>query len=286
MVYDKTLSAQILERDTLLRQEIEKLDTYSRLKSQLKKIEIDEIEYYLAEGDLLLDEDELLIHAQELDVKERASRLTHLPQFDSNDKLLGIVNNGRIVRWAPGLVLTYCVLERTFRTKADYKLVRKNMLKATRDWEKTCGIKFKHISALDKSMSIRPDGVIFPVRGIEANGSFIASAFFPTYPKARRRILIDPSYFKTQFNKVGVLRHELGHVLGLRHEHIKSGAPAECPDEAHNNTVDLTKYDPNSVMHYFCGGVGSRKLSISELDKVGSQKLYGPPYSNYDFIDE
>lgn len=286
MEYNKTLSAQLLERNSNLKSEIEKLDTYSKLKSQLKKITIDENEFYIAEGDLLLDEDELLIHAQELDVKERVFKLSHYPSSSSNDKLLGIVNNGKLVRWAPGFILTYCVLKSTFQNEKHYKIVRKNMLAATKDWEETCGIQFKHISALDKSNSIKPEGVVFTVRGIQANGAFIASAFFPTYPKNRRKIRIDPSYFKTSFNKIGVLRHELGHVLGLRHEHIKNGAPADCLDESQENTKSLSKYDPKSVMHYFCGGVGSKQLSISQLDIKGSQKLYGPPLSDFDFVND
>jgi hypothetical protein len=113
---------------------------------------------------------------------------------------------------------------------------------------------------------------------------FIAAAFFPNDPINRRRVLIDPSYFTTTFNQVGVLRHELGHVLGFRHEHIRSGAPAACPDEDPGRVIDLTQYDPRSVMHYFCGGVGSRELAISDLDREGSQRVYGPPLSDFMLI--
>ena len=64
--------------------------------------------------------------------------------------------------------------------------------------------------------------LVFTVRHVDAGGQFIAAAFFPTYPPLRRRVLIDPSYFADDlsFDRVGVLRHELGHVLGFRHEHI------------------------------------------------------------------
>jgi len=82
-----------------------------------------------------------------------------------------------------------------------------------------------------------------------------------------------------------VLRHELGHVLGWRHEQIRSEAPAICPDEDTANTVDLTQYDPQSVMHYFCGGVGSRDLAITDVDKIGSQKVYGLPFDSFNYVE-
>jgi hypothetical protein len=66
-------------------------------------------------------------------------------------------------------------------------------------------------------------------------------------------------------------------VIGFRHEQIRSGAPPVCSKENLDGTIDLTKYDPRSVMHYFCGQVGSRELKITPLDVEGAQKVYGPP---------
>jgi len=83
-----------------------------------------------------------------------------------------------------------------------------------------------------------------------------------------------------------VLRHELGHVIGFRHEHIRSGAPPVCPHEDTTGTINLTDYDPRSVMHYFCGGVGSRTLEITDIDRTGSQQVYGAPLSAFQFIEE
>jgi hypothetical protein len=122
---------------------------------------------------------------------------------------------------------------------------------------------------------------IFTVELVNTGGRLIAAAFFPNDPPKERRVIIDPVFYSDNlgFNPIGVLRHELGHVLGFRHEHIRSGAPAVCPNEPLVNTINLTDYDPSSVMHYFCGGVGDKELRITDIDRQGSQLLYGPPDS-------
>ncbi len=43
----------------------------------------------------------------------------------------------------------------------------------------------------------------------------------------------------------------------------------------------LGDYDPQSVMHYFRGGVGSPQLAITSLDQTGSQSVYGPPLAGF-----
>ena len=275
-------------------------DMLSTLKSSLKKITIEDgdvaEELYRVEGDLLLDEDQLEIYAQQREALERERSLQKeraalgagdvAPQ-EGRSSLVGVTSNGRLVRWKPGLVLTYCVLKNTFSSTERYEKAVAGMKQATWAWENTCGITFQHKSELDNSNGTANPGTLFTVREIDAGGQFIAAAFFPNDPKNRRRVLIDPSYFDPNltFDPVGVLRHELGHVLGFRHEHIRSQAPPQCPDETMAETLDLTQYDPQSVMHYFCGGVGSRTLAITDIDRIGSQKLYGMPFSSFNYVE-
>jgi hypothetical protein len=256
-------------------------------------IVIDGEELYRVEGDLLLDIDELQLYLE----LQQAQRAQHeaaafvaeagLADLQAQSaRLVGILQGGRIVRWAPGTVLRYCVLRQTFPRDDWYEEVVDNMRQATADWAATCGVEFEYVSTADDSASLRPPGVLFPVRHIATGGAFIAAAFFPTDPVSRRRMLIDPSYHTSRFDRVGVLRHELGHVLGFRHEHIRSGAPPVCPDEAQAGTIDLTAYDPKSVTHYFCGGVGTRDLQITAVDRAGSQLVYGAPLSAFELLDE
>jgi hypothetical protein len=259
-----------------------------------KTVEVDGETYFVAEGDLLLDADQLVEYAKQRALLESSNEIQRelaalgVPRItmDGTAALTGISQNGKLVRWEEGLVLTYCVLRRTFGTRAEYELARRTMQQATTDWENTCGIQFEHRSQLDDSATTQVAGVVFTVRKLDAGGRFIAAAFFPNDPPIRRRVLLDPSFFAPDlpFDRTGVLRHELGHVIGCRHEHIRSGAPPTCPREDTADIVDLTKYDPQSVMHYFCGGVGSRDLRITELDRIGAQKLYGPPRGSFTFI--
>ena len=51
---------------------------------------------------------------------------------------------------------------------------------------------------------------------------------------------VDPIFFNSQYDPVGVFRHELGHVLGYRHEHIR-GIPG-CGFED-SRWQPLTPYD-------------------------------------------
>jgi hypothetical protein len=300
---EKSVAARMLESNAELRNISDQSDLFDVLvngkdgKPGLKTVKIDDENLYIVEGDTLLDIDQLRAYAIQKEAVNRVRKFAALADEaglgrsvlvdDLEGALVGITQGGRAVRWRPGLVLTYCVLKRTFTTDAaNYDLVRENFKKATEAWENTCGIKFEHKAELDDSPTIQPPGVIFAVRELDVGGQFIAAAFFPNDPTNRRRVIIDPSYYSGgSFDKVGVLRHEIGHILGFRHEHIRQEAPVACPDEPLFNTLNLTDFDPVSVMHYLCGGSGTNELKISELDKIGAQKLYGPPLTSVQFVD-
>lgn len=293
-----SLATALLNDRPALRNEMEK-GLFELLQLRLQKVEIDAETFYVAEGDTLLDSDQLFVYAQQREAFDRQKRaeltansaglgMARLIGVTTSGErgLMGVVQGGRIVRWPPGFKLTYTVLKPTFASAEHYDKVVAGMAASANAWGEACGVAFEHLDELDESRTVTPEGVLFTVRFLDAGGAFIASAFFPNDPPARRRVLIDPSFFSEDltFDTTGVLRHELGHVLGFRHEHIRTGAPPDCPDEETTNTIDLTQYDPRSVMHYFCGELGSRTLEITELDKEGAQKVYGMPLDSFEFV--
>lgn len=264
-----------------------------KLRTALPVVEIKGRRYYVAEGDILIEEAELPYYAEQRRREAETRKLIResseqfgaaIPLTGKSDWLQGATEDGRLVRWDAGLVLTYRIDKATF-VPSEYAIAKDCMDKACRDWEDTCGVDFEHKINLDESDGAADAQVLFNVRKVDAGGRFIAAAFFPNDPVYRRHVVIDPSFFlgNLQFDRTGVLRHELGHVLGFRHEHIRSGAPPECPGEG-GAPLNLTDYDPQSVMHYFCGGVGSLQLSITDLDRMGSQLVYGQPHKRVRFF--
>lgn len=267
--------------------------TAEKLKEALPQAEIDGKTYYFVEGDLRVEESELEAYARLLNeqfARYEQAKAGTLPAQGvgapaPGQLIIAVGASGQFRVWRPGAVLKYCVLRKTFPNgpagTQQYQAVVDQMAQATQDWQETCNIKFEHVSAKDNSTpgNSPPTGVLFTVRKVNAANGPIASAFFPGDAAARRHVLLFPSYFAGGggFDTVGVLRHELGHVLGYRHEHIRSQAPAACRREALAGAIPVTAYDPRSVMHYFCGGAGTSHLRISPLDRIGAQSIYGPP---------
>jgi len=169
--------------------------------------------------------------------------------------------------------LTYCV-STTFGSRHSTAVAA--MDAATAAWEQVTDVKYTHVTAEDGSCNATNQNVLFDVRPTSGSG-YLARAFFPNDSRSNRNILIDNTAFTTSGNPtiVGILRHELGHTLGFRHEHTRPEA-GTCFED--NNWRPLTPYDSKSVMHYpQCNGKGDRTLSLTDKDIQGAVILYGEP---------
>ncbi len=170
--------------------------------------------------------------------------------------------------------LTYCVSD-TFGARKGQ--VVQAMASATGAWEDVADVHYVYVSTEDGTCNASNNNILFDVRPVNAGGSYLARAFFPSTPRATRNVLIDNSAFtSTDVSFIGVLRHELGHTLGFRHEHTRPEA-GTCFED--NSWRVLTPYDSASVMHYpQCNGTGSfTGLELTELDAEGAAAVYGAP---------
>lgn len=226
--------------------------------------------YYVFEGDQLMTPQ--FIQAALRDKAEDDQK--------SKDKALELVvmrSNGKDVFWGKNeRALTYAVDRSSFRTKGEYDFAVKAVADAARDWVQactSCGLSFSHRTELDSGTNF--SDVTFVVEFNPAATSYIARSFFPNDPVYHRQLEIAPSYFSpdiaNSISQTGIIRHELGHVLGYRHEHIQN--VAGCNLEG-TDWRPVTVYDPKSVMHYLCGGAGSAKLEFTQLDREGHRKIY------------
>ena len=168
--------------------------------------------------------------------------------------------------------IRYCVSRAS--TGNQYQQVVNAMSSATQAWSANSGVRFVHSADQDANCTPANNAVEFDVQVVSGR-PFLARAFFPAQARATRNVLIDTTAFATTppLTLEGVLRHELGHSIGFRHEHTRPEA-GTCFED--NNWRPLTPYDSNSVMHYpQCNGTAGWALQLSPQDVQGSQSLYG-----------
>ncbi len=172
------------------------------------------------------------------------------------------------------LNLSYCVSD---SFGARQQQVRDAMAAAVQAWAAAANVAFVPHPEQDAACTSSNGNVVFDVNPVNTGGRYIARSFFPGQGRSSRNILIDNSAFNLGQTPslTGVLRHELGHTLGFRHEHTRPES-GTCFED--NSWRALTSYDSASVMQYpQCNGTGDRTLSLSPLDRAGAATLYGAP---------
>ena len=174
----------------------------------------------------------------------------------SLDENLVVGNDGKISLWPKGTVIRYGVDESSFPNK---RYLRKAVIAldaAAKKWNKiNFGVQFEYTK--DKFQI----NFYMKYRTSVSSGDY-AEAFFPT--REISILYIHSALFTDDDLYIeNILLHELGHILGLRHEFaLDNGKKYE------GDAVQFYLKNPNSVMSY------RFPPKIQNTDKEGIKKLY------------
>lgn len=225
---------------------------------------------YIVDGDIALWSEEQL--RRHYDAYMESLGATNDGLSTSQSALTLNQVNGIDDRWLfpVNYELTYCV-DSGFGS--DFATVVAEMEQATMSWSARVGVRYTYVE--QEECDNTNNSVTFNVSPLDDD--IFARAFFPSYSRLEREVLItDDAFTATEGGRdfQGILRHELGHTLGFRHEHVRLENP--CTSETDENTRNLTEYDVDSVMHYpQCRPSGTGGYRQTELDYRGAMSVYG-----------
>jgi len=177
-------------------------------------------------------------------------------EFDPAAIMVGFATE--IPRWEPGSVVKWTAWQGGYDSLEDATHAATHLKQATEMWNKAnIGVTFEFVPlAKDANFVLSHGG---------EKGNVLASAYFPN-SKGLNFVYVYSLAFKPNFRNGlwKILTHELGHVVGLRHEFAMDAVRFE------GNAVQIGEKNPLSVMNY------RKELpEIQQSDIDATQKFYG-----------
>lgn len=209
------------------------------------------------------------------DTGDHASLTRGYPQIDFLSAQIGY--NDHIPRWVPGEVLTYIIRTGSFPNSDDAKFTTYQLTKAIQMW-KGVGVTFKQVPQ-DSGASFQ---VVYRDTPEYGQKGILSKAFLPNNDAPEFRTL---HIYRMAFsdahrnNQSNILAHEVGHILGLRHEFSIEKEPQLW-------SATWMERNPKSVMGYFLDS-SSWCVQQQDLDELecfynSSMECYhGRPVVNF-----
>jgi len=221
-------------------------------------------DFYVVEGDLMIKNDDEL------------RKYLFSKQAETNVDSLGEIGfsldaSGNRLTWPEKYdFVRYYINSDSFRNKKDYVVVRDAFHKASESWNEICDV------CRAKFIEGTPDGYDVLVEyKLILNGAYAVVEHFDT--EFRKKIYVSRKYFSkyNKYSKEGILRHELGHVLGYAHEQYRVKTTG-CYFINSRYVPISEEHDPGSVMHSPCGRKSSNfTYDLTATDISGHICAYG-----------
>jgi hypothetical protein len=174
-----------------------------------------------------------------------------------------------IPRWKYGSTVNFAAYSSGYPNPEDAQFAAVRLWEAADQWNRCdLGIKFQWVDKLE-------DATFVLEYGNKLDG-VLASAFFPNN-KPLNTLLVYEEGLSPHYRGMlkNIFLHELGHVLGLRHEFAMDPAPPGL--ESEGGAVVLGSRNPLSVMNY-----GNWPPEIQPSDIADTKKFYKlPPVKDY-----